>query len=90
MALLEQVLRRPRHHDAKEVVVRTAPGGADRHVHCAVWTARGCAQTSAGPDGHVHRVKDGRVIPALDHTHDFSAARCDLEHDQELHHIGHR
>jgi hypothetical protein len=80
--------RRPRQHDAKEVVVRTAPGGPDRHVHCAQWDANGCGETSPGPDGHVHRLQWGSVIPMLEHTHDISATRCELAHDDHLTHMG--
>lgn len=87
MAQLEQVKRRGRRHDAKEVVVRTTPGGADRHVHCARWDANGCGETSPGPDGHVHRVKWGSVIAFDRHTHDFSSTRCELAHDQDLQHL---
>jgi hypothetical protein len=86
MALAEKVRGRPRHHDAKDVIVRTAPGGADRHVHCALWDANGCGETSPGSDGHVHRVQWGRLIPMLGHTHDISGTRCELAHDHQLQH----
>lgn len=86
MALAEQLRSRPRRHDAKRVVVRTAPGGVDRHVHCALFDAGGDGKTSRGPDGHVHQVEAGRVIPLLGHTHEFSAVRCELQHDQKLRH----
>jgi hypothetical protein len=86
MALAEHVRGRPRQHDAKQVVVRTAPGGADRHMHCATYDAHGCGETSPGPDGHVHRVQWGRVILMADHAHEFSATRCELAHDDRLLH----
>jgi hypothetical protein len=86
LALLEHVRARARRHDAKEVVIRTAPGGLDRHVHCALYDAHGCGETSPGPDGHVHRVQGGRVIPTADHTHDFSGVRCDHQHDADVQH----
>lgn len=88
MSLAEQARGKPRHHDAKQVYVRTVPGGADRHVHCAMFDADGDGKTSRGPDGHVHQVEAGRVIPMLGHTHEFSATRCELAHDHRLRHPG--
>lgn len=84
---LDVAARRTRVHDAKSVVVRTAPAGADRHTHCALMDDDGFGTTSPGPDGHTHAVEDGDVLAAFGHGHGLSAQRCDKEHDRRVRHV---
>lgn len=60
----------------------TAPGGQDKHRHCATIASDGDGLTAAAADGHVHRVEDLRVLAggADSHTHTLSAQRCPAEH----------
>ncbi|HZE50655.1 MAG TPA: hypothetical protein VE074_13890 [Jatrophihabitantaceae bacterium] len=86
MALAVQVPR-VRVHDQKLVTVRTVPGGADKHTHCALMDDYGFGYTSPGPDGHTHAVDGCDVLAAAGHTHDLSAQRCDREHDRRVRHV---
>jgi hypothetical protein len=86
MALAVDV-RRHRVHDAKIVVVRTAPAGADKHTHCALMDDDGFGITSPGPDGHTHAVEGCDVLVTSGHAHGLSAQRCDKEHDRRVRHV---
>jgi hypothetical protein len=85
MASLDVAPRR-RVHDAKTVVVRTAPGGDDRHTHCARINEIGDGVTSPGPDGHVHKVAGCDIQAAHGHAHELAAARCSHLHDARVRH----
>lgn len=62
--------------------VKTAPGGADRHVHCTIFIGEdGEGFTSPGPDGHIHKVAELELVKVLGHTHTLSAVRCLERHD---------
>jgi hypothetical protein len=90
MAIVALKPRTHRTHDQTMVSVRTAPGGADRHVHCACFDDEdGNGQTSAGANGHVHQVRGFDVMPAGPdgHRHDFSAQRCLRRHDRNCRHV---
>lgn len=76
-----------RHHDPKMVVVRIAPAGADKHVHCAQIDDDGDGITSPGPDGHVHEVVGCDLKAAQGHTHELAAGRCDRPHDHRVRHV---
>lgn len=79
--------RRHRTHDQKLVAVRLAPGGADKHTHCALLDERGFGRTSPGPDGHVHQLLECDVELAAGHRHDLSGQRCTRVHDQRAQHV---
>lgn len=77
-----EVVRRVRGPHRTAVV--TAPGGADGHVHCAIfWGDDGEGFTSPGPDGHIHKVRELEVRPVLGHGHDMSATRCNERHNPQ-------
>jgi hypothetical protein len=80
-------IRPHRVRDVAIVVVRTAPGGADQHAHCALMNADGSGVTSPGPDGHTHAVDECDVLASAGHTHDLSAQRCERDHDERAWHI---
>lgn len=74
-------------HDPRSVAVFTTPGGADRHVHCAVFDAAGDGTTSPGEDGHVHHVRGCDVVTVDGHAHGLAARRCSKEHDEKGRHV---
>ena len=51
---------------------KLSAGGEDGHEHGATLDESGDGQSSAGPDGHVHEIAGGEVMPAGDpeHVHD--------------------
>lgn len=78
---VEQPARR-RVREPMRQVVKTAPGGADRHIHCTIFVGEdGDGFTSPGPDGHIHKVLELELVKVLGHTHTLSAQRCLERHD---------
>lgn len=78
------ILEPPRRRAREPIrqVVKTTPGGADKHTHCAIYFGDdGDGFTSPGPDGHVHKVIALELERILGHTHDLSASRCLERHD---------
>jgi hypothetical protein len=85
---LVDIRGRNRTRDQHMIAVRTAPGGADRHQHCARMDEKGNGVTSPGPGGHTHRVRLCDILPAPDgHRHDLSAVRCRRYHDERGRHV---
>lgn len=74
--------KRRRVRERQESYVMTAPGGADRHRHCATVDSNGNGQTAAAADGHSHQVVDLVVQIAGGHSHDMSAQRCSAGHER--------
>lgn len=74
--------RRRRVRDPIRSAVKTAPGGKDRHVHCAmVFGDDGEGFTTPGPDGHIHKVHELEIVAVAGHGHGLSATRCLERHD---------
>ncbi len=73
---------RRRVRERQESHVLTAPGGTDKHRHCATIDEEGNGSTAPAADGHVHQVVELEVEAAGGHTHDMSAQRCSAEHDR--------
>jgi hypothetical protein len=88
LATVDDVEPRRRVRESIRSAVKTAPGGADRHVHCAIFLGddgRGC--TSPAPDGHFHVIRDLEIVPAEGHTHDLSSVRCLERHTRTARHV---
>lgn len=75
---------RRRVRERQESHVMTAPGGPDKHRHCATIDTEGNGSTAPAADGHVHQVVALEVVAAgVDgHTHGMSAQRCAADHQR--------
>lgn len=77
------VERRKRAREPMRQVVKTAPAGTDRHIHCVIFVGDdGEGFTSAAPDGHIHNVHALELLAVRGHTHELSAMRCPEQHDR--------